>query len=130
MGGTGKVVEVDETYIGRLQRVPKQHTGCAHKNIVMTLVERGGAARSFHIDSTTLNEETKIVRENVNRETVINTDEGRWYQQIGAHFMSHDTVNHSREEYVRYSAGDVITTNTVEGQHLQEGHEGRVPTLL
>lgn len=31
--------------------------------------------------------------------------------------MSHDAVNHAREEYVRYSAGDVITTNTVEGYY-------------
>ncbi|GLR89386.1 DDE transposase [Bradyrhizobium iriomotense] len=117
LGGNGKTIEIDETYIGRLEGVPKQRSGGAHKNIVMTLVERGGAARSFHIDSTTLNEVTKIVRENVNRESVVNTDEGRWYGQLGAHFMSHDAVNHSREEYVRYSAGDKITTNTVEGYY-------------
>jgi transposase-like protein len=112
-GGGGGVVEVDETYIGRLADVPKQKSGGAHKNIVMTLVERGGAARSFHIDSTTLNEVTKIVRENVNSKTIINTDEGRWYLQLGAHFLSHDTVNHSRYEYAR---GD-ISTNTVEGYY-------------
>lgn len=114
MGGAGKTVEVDETYIGRLEGVPKPKSGgAAHKNVVLTLVERGGSARSFHIDSTTLNEITKIVRENVNRETIINTDEGRWYSQLGAHFFSHDAVNHSRKEYAR---GD-ITTNTVEGYY-------------
>ena len=79
----------------------------------MTLVERGGSARSFHIDATTLNEMTRIVRENVHHETIINTDEGVWYNQIGGHFLSHDTVNHSRYEYVR----DDITTNTVEGYY-------------
>jgi transposase-like protein len=113
MGGGAKTVEVDETYIGRLQGVPKQRGGGAHKNIVMTLVERGGSARSFHIDSTTLNEVTKIVRENVKAETIVNTDEGKWYQQLGGHFFSHDTVNHSAKEYVR----DDITTNTVEGYY-------------
>jgi hypothetical protein len=77
----------------------------------MTLVERGGSARSFHIDATTLNEVTRIVRDNVHHETIINTDEGVWYNQVGAHFLSHDTVNHSRYEYAR----DDITTNTVEG---------------
>jgi transposase-like protein len=125
-GGGGGIVEIDETYIGRLDGVPKQKSGGAHKNIVMTLVERGGAARSFHIDSTTLNEITKIVRENVKQMTIINTDEGRWYQQLGAHFLSHDTVNHSAKEYVRYSSvvsfpegtpDPVITTNTVEGYY-------------
>lgn len=131
MGGNGKTVEIDETYIGRLEGVPKQRRGGAHKNIVLTLVERGGSARSFHIDSTTLNEVTKIVRENVNRETIINTDEGRWYQQIGGHFFSHDTVNHSREEYARYSAGDTITTNTVEGFYsiFKARHERRLSAL-
>src|SRR5271156_1819126 len=46
LGGAGKVVEADETYIGRLEGVPKQRGGGAHKNIVMTLVEREGSARS------------------------------------------------------------------------------------
>jgi transposase-like protein len=55
----------------RLQGVPKQRGGGAHKNIVMTPVERGGSARSFHVDSTTLNEMTKIVRENVKAETIV-----------------------------------------------------------
>jgi transposase-like protein len=113
MGGAGKTVEADETYIGRLEGVPKQRTGGAHKNIVLTLVERGGSARSFHIDATTLNEVTKIVRDNVKRESIVMTDEGTWYKQLGAHFLSHDAVNHSAKEYVR---GD-ITTNTVEGYY-------------
>jgi hypothetical protein len=54
MGGGGKTVEADETYIGRLEGVPKQRHGGAHKNIVLTLVERGGSARSFHIDGTAI----------------------------------------------------------------------------
>lgn len=117
MGGPGKTVEVDETYIGRQAGIPKELRGGAYKNIILTLVERGGAARSFHIDQTTLNEVTKIVRENVKAETVMNTDEAKWYYQLGAHFMSHDAVNHSAKEYARYSAGDTISTNTVEGYY-------------
>jgi transposase-like protein len=115
MGGAGKTVEADETYIGKLGIAPRgrKKPGSGFKNIVMTLVERGGSARSFHIDATTLNEVTKIVRDNVHHETIINTDEGTWYKQIGGHFLSHDTVNHSRYEYVR----DNITTNTVEGYY-------------
>jgi hypothetical protein len=45
------------------------------------------------------------------------TDEARHYMEIGRDFDSHEAVNHSREEYVRYSAEDVITTNTVEGYY-------------
>src|ERR1700732_1706283 len=42
MGGGGKTVEVDETYIGRLEGQPKRKAGYGHKNTVLTLVERGG----------------------------------------------------------------------------------------
>src|SRR6476469_3588004 len=50
MGGAGGVVEIDETYIGKLAG-HAQARGGAHKNIVLTLVERGGGARSHHISS-------------------------------------------------------------------------------
>ena len=54
MGGGGKTVEVDETYIGRLKGQPGSASRRGtHKNTVLTLVERGGSARSFHIDSAT-----------------------------------------------------------------------------
>lgn len=54
MGGAGGIVEADETFVGRLEGVPKQRHGYGHKNTVLTLVERGGAARSFHVDSTSI----------------------------------------------------------------------------
>jgi transposase-like protein len=115
MGGAGKTVEADETFIGKNAFSPKgrKKPGVAFRNIVLTLVERGGSARSFPIDTHTLTEITEIVRANVHRETAINTDEGKWYNELGEHFASHDTVNHSQDEYVR---GD-ITTNTVEGYY-------------
>jgi transposase-like protein len=55
MGGAGQIIEADETYIGRMEGQAKPRKGGgAHKNIVLTLVERGGFARSFHIDSTSI----------------------------------------------------------------------------
>jgi transposase-like protein len=116
MGGAGKTVEMDETYIGRLKGVAKTRSA-AHKNVVLTLVERGGAARSFHIDSTSIADIIPIVRANVRQESVVMTDEAPVYRGLGAEFLSHDAVNHGRKEYVRYSADDVITTNTVEGYY-------------
>jgi hypothetical protein len=115
MGGAGKVVESDETFIGKNEFAPKgrRKPGVAFRNVVLTLVERGGSARSFHIDTHKLAEVTAIVRANVHRETAINTDEGKWYNELGEHFASHDTVNHSQDEYVR----GAITTNTVEGYY-------------
>jgi transposase-like protein len=115
MGGAGRTVEVDETFIGKNAFSPKgrKKPGVAFRNIVLTLVERGGSARSFPIDTHTLTEVTAIVRANVHHETAMNTDEGKWYNELGEHFASHDTVNHSKDEYAR---GD-ITTNTVEGYY-------------
>lgn len=113
MGGAGAVVEVDETYIGRLEGQPKRRAGFAHKNTVLTLVERGGRARSFHIDSATVANIVPIIRTNVRRESDMMTDEARLYVNMGKEFASHGTVEHSAHEYVR---GEVHT-NTVEGYY-------------
>lgn len=114
MGGiTGGVVEADETYIGRLSGTPKNVKGSAHKNMVLTLVERGGAARSFHIDTATVSQVVPIVRENIAKESILMTDESHIYKRVGKEFMGHYTVNHSEKEYVRGS----VTTNTVEGYY-------------
>ena len=81
--------------------------------MVMTLVERGGGARSFHIDSASLAEVVPIVRDNVRRESRLMTDAAIHYKGIGKDFAEHGRVHHEREEYVR---GD-IHTNTVEGYY-------------
>jgi transposase-like protein len=113
MGGEGKTVEADETYIGRLEGMPKMKSGSAHKNVVLTLVERGGAARSFHIDSTSIAQVVPILRANIERETAFMTDEAPIYVNVGKEFASHDAVNHGQKEYAR----GYVTTNTVEGYY-------------
>jgi hypothetical protein len=113
MGGNGAAVEVDETFIGRLEGMPKGKGGWAHKNVVLTLVERGGSARSFHVDGTRVVDIAPIVKANLKREASLMTDEGAHYTVVGREFASHQSVNHNREEWVR---GDVHT-NTVEGYY-------------
>ena len=98
LGGGGKVVEVDETYIGRLEGQPKRTRGAGHKNTVLTLVERGGAARSFHIEGTTVGQMLPIIRANISKETHLMTDEYPGYRAIGKEFAAHDQVNHGRKE--------------------------------
>src|SRR5580704_11310103 len=110
MGGPGSIVEVDETFIGRVEGVPKQRGGSAHKNVVLTLVERGGSARSFHIDSTRRADVEGIMRANIRKESRLMTDEARHYKAIGREFESHESVNHGEEEYGR----GIVHTNTVE----------------
>ena len=132
LGGSGEVVEADETYIGRLEGVPKQRHSGAHKNIVLTLVERGGSARSFHIDSTPIADIAPILKANIAKESGLMTDEHASYKEVGREFESHDAVSHKSEEYVRYwneitdkmrpdgkpfVETKTITTNTVEGYY-------------
>jgi len=50
----GRGYRSDETFIGRIEGQPKARAGYGHKNVVLTLVRRGGEARSFHVDSTTI----------------------------------------------------------------------------
>lgn len=74
MGSGGKAVEADETFIGRLEGMKKGKAAWAHKNVVMTLVERGGSARSFHIDGVRAGDFLPIIRANLSREAKLMTD--------------------------------------------------------
>ncbi len=112
MGGAGETIEADETYFGKLEGHGKA-AGTGHLNVVLTLVQRGGSARSFHLESTTLNEISRIVYANVNRESTLYTDEAHHYRHIRPAFTASGSVHHGSDEYVR---GDVHT-NTVEGYY-------------
>ena len=113
-GGSG-VVEVDETFIGNKRDVKpkgqKKGRGYAHKHAILSLVERGGEVRSFHIDRANSATILPIVRENVKNEARIMTDEASYYGQIGKDFAEHGVVQHGAGEYVK----DDAHTNTVEG---------------
>jgi len=118
MGGEGAVVEIDETFIGRKGGFEVRQ-GAWHKNAVLTLVERGGSARSFHVDEVTKAEILPIVRENLSRESHAMTDEAARYAQLGNEFAKHDAVDHSRGEYgyTDRKTGAKININTVEGYY-------------
>jgi transposase-like protein len=123
IGGAGKIVEADETYFGKRETVTpsaqrgdrpyikRGKHGPANKRAVLALVERGGGARTFHVDRADKATVTKIVTANVERETYLHTDESRLYGDADQLFAEHHTVKHSVGEYVR---GEVHT-NTVEG---------------
>jgi transposase-like protein len=119
MGGQGQTVEVDETFIGRKEGTEKGRGGWSHKNAVLTLVERGGSARSFHIDSASVKEIAPIVRANLKRESTIMTDEANQYTKIGREFAEHKSVDHSRKEYgyTDRKTGFKANTNSVEGYY-------------
>ena len=112
MGGGSGIVEADETFIGSKKGVPKKRA-YHHKNAVLSLVERGGEVRSFHVDKADSATIMPIVRENVAKEARVMTDEAKYYNKVGSEFAEHGTVNHSAGEYVR---GDAHT-NTLENYY-------------
>jgi transposase-like protein len=120
MGGEGQIVEADETYYGPKKiKATKTTSGreftksgkTANKRPIVTLVERGGKVRSFHVPRADKATVSKIVTDNIHHESRLHTDESRLYSGAEAFFASHETVNHSAKEYAR---GDVHC-NSAEG---------------
>jgi transposase-like protein len=111
MGGSqNKVVESDETFIGRKPDVKKQR-GYKHKHAVLTLIDRtSGEACSFHVDEANAANIVPIVRANVAKETTVATDEAAYYTQLNKEYH-HGAVNHSADEWV---VGE-FHTNSAEG---------------
>lgn len=114
VGGEGKTVEIDETYIGGKEKNRHRSkrlgvTGSAGKEAAFSLVERGGKVRSHHVATVSNKNLGPVLKEQIAAETrVISDDMGA---KLGKGFAKYDTVNHSIGEYVR---GDVHT-NTIEG---------------
>jgi transposase-like protein len=110
LGGAGKTVEVDETYVGR-KAGTKAFLPVSEKQPVVALVERDGGVRSFHFPTIRANTLRSTMASNISLESRLMTDEHTIYTYVGHNFASHGTINHTNREYVR---GDVHT-NTVEG---------------
>ena len=133
LGGPRKFIEADETLVGgkaknRAFRKP------ADKKIVLTLVERGGNARSFHIASINSKTLKGLIYTNVDRSSDLMTDAAHGYAMMRYHFNSHGVVEHQRREYV---TGEKHS-NTAENffsifkrgvigtyHHMSEAHLGR-----
>jgi transposase-like protein len=115
IGGEGKTVEIDETYVGgkeknkhRNKRL-KKGTGGVGKEAVFSLVERGGSVRSHHVASVSAKTLNPILNAQLHADTNVMSDDGG--ARVGRMFAKHQTVNHSIGEYVRGN----VHTNTIEG---------------
>ena len=108
----GGAVESDETFLSRRRR---KGDGPLHKQPkmkVLTLIDREtGQARSTVIRNLRQDTIMRVVEKNVSREARMMTDQAMYYKHAFGGFAGHETVDHSKEEYVR---GDAYT-NTCEG---------------
>ena len=116
LGGGGSTVEVDETYWGNTHqsKTGKQcgaKQGGPQKEKIVSLVERGGKVRSFHVQMVTSATLKEAIAKNVHKDTHIHTDSHYAYRKATKGYASHETVNHTAQEYARGN----VTTNTVEG---------------
>jgi transposase-like protein len=110
-GGNGGIVEVDETFIGRLKGVEMKRA-YHHKMKVLALVDRTtGKSRAMVVDDVSMRTLLPIVCQNIDRETHVVTDEGNAYKHLDRVFEGHSFVRHGQGEYGR----GPIHTNTIEG---------------
>jgi transposase-like protein len=130
LGGEGKFVESDETFIGGRAR-NRAYRAPAPKKAVVALVERKGRVRSHHVPEVNAANLRPILEKGIDKASHLRTDESGVYWETGEKFASHQTVVHSQDEYVR---GDAHT-NTAENffsilkrgiygiyQHISEEH--------
>lgn len=122
LGGSGKVVEADETYWGSeggskadSKKAGARKPGAVLKdsNKVVALVERGGKVRTFHVPSVTGQNLKTVLQSQIHPATHVMTDSSPRYNLLKREhgFAAYDQVNHSKAEYVR----GIAHTNTVKG---------------
>jgi transposase-like protein len=110
MGGEGKTVEADETYVGgkehnkHVGKRKRQNIGGTGKEAVFSLVERGGKVRSQHVGDVSAKTLRPILVAQINAASTLMTDGAGQYRHMHKDFARHEMVNHEINEYVRGDA--------------------------
>ena len=109
------VVEADEMYVGaRRPRIPTGKLGRVRTKIpVFVAVQRDGELRRRIVPDVTGHTLKAALREEVDRRSMIITDEFGSYRGLMEDFPAHETVNHRTREYAR----GPYHTNTAESTH-------------
>lgn len=115
LGGEGKIVEIDETFVGGKEANKHRNKrkagniGGKGKEAVFALVERGGRVSSHHVPSVSAKTLRPILDQQIHASSNLVSDDGG--TRIGRHYVRHQAVNPGIGEY---GWGDVHT-NTIEG---------------
>src|SRR6185436_8844309 len=125
LGGIGRTVEVDETYVGGKPRrvANKQYKKVGRgtaKQMVVALVEQGGRVHAAPIKQGELKD---IVRHGVDKGSILVTDELRAYIGVGKEFTKHVRVHHGKNQYVDKEGYHVNTAESFFAL-LKRGHYG------
>jgi transposase-like protein len=134
MGGEGMTVEADETYLSKSPKTRKPAglgLNAKPARQVFALVERGGNIRSMYLDDKNVR---GALAKHLDERSRLVTDGANTYKYVMPTPDQHESVDHSKYEYVR---GDVHT-NTLEGffsifkrglvgtyQHMDSAHLDR-----
>ncbi|OHA58678.1 MAG: hypothetical protein A2571_02825 [Candidatus Vogelbacteria bacterium RIFOXYD1_FULL_44_32] len=100
-------VEIDETYLGGKHN--RKH-GFSKKSAVMGMTERGGKLRAFQIPDRQTHTVLNAVTKNVNPKAYLMTDDAGVYRKLVRIGFKHDSIKHSRKQYVRGN----VHTNSIE----------------
>jgi transposase-like protein len=113
-GSGGGDVEADETFIGREPGAPIRNA-FHHKQKVLALVDRAtGQSRAIVVDAVNANTIMPILRDNISHEARLLTDESTAYRYARVYFAGHETVTHSKKEWVR-KTDPSVHIQTIEG---------------
>jgi len=105
LGGPGKVLESDETFVGGKKKNVHKGKPEPKKHAVHALVERGGTIRASHIPDVSAKTLRKALVKHADRRSTLHTDDGLANLSIGKGFAKHMTVNHSQDEYFKDGVG-------------------------
>jgi len=115
LGGQGKIVEADETYIGRADGKPRRKfAGSNSKMKIVSLVERDGKVRSQRVKDAIKLTIKDILRSNVDPASILHTDGAGLYTDTGL-VRIHEAVDHNKTYVREGKAGRKVHTNTLEG---------------
>lgn len=104
IGGSGKTIEADETFVGGKAKNVHRGKPIPPKRPVVALVERGGEVRAKHVADVTAKTVREVLVTQASRKSHLKTDDSLTYYWLGREFASHESVNHSADEYVRGDA--------------------------
>jgi transposase-like protein len=102
IGGEGKVVESDETFVGGKAKNVHKGKPIPKKHAVHALIERGGQVRATHVADVSAKTLRKTIAKHVAKGSTMNTDDALAYYHMAKEFAAHgvDEISRSVHEYL------------------------------